>query len=207
MTDILKLIEEKEKQEKRTFKDFMLEVFDLLSFLVFVWWVVLFIRFFIFNPYTVVGKSMEPTFDEKDFIIVDKVTPRISDYTRWEVVVFVPPGKDVPYIKRIIWLPWEIVKITDGDVFICKNDQTWESCNKLDEPYLIEWLKTMSPCRISEFEVTTWWYFVLWDNRNHSTDSRCCFGVWCYNWSSYLVPIDYIIWKVYIRVYPEFWKF
>jgi signal peptidase I len=65
----------------------------------------LFIRFFIANPYTVVGESMAPTFEENDFIIVDKITPRFGQFQRGDVVVFVPPGKTVPYIKRIIAFP------------------------------------------------------------------------------------------------------
>ena len=54
----------------------VLDIFDLVAFLVFVTGIVLFVRFFIFNPYTVIGKSMEPLFAENDFIIVDKITPR-----------------------------------------------------------------------------------------------------------------------------------
>ncbi len=206
-TDIVKILEDREKQQKKTFRDMLIEIFDLISFLVFVWWIVLFIRFFIFNPYTVVWQSMEPTFDEKDFIIVDKISQRIWDFKRWDIVVFVPPGKDVPYIKRIIWVPWDIIKIIDWSVFLCKKDDIGESCKELEEKYLPKWSITKPACNISEFTVTSWWYMVLWDNREHSTDSRCCFGLWCYNWSSYLVPDNYIIWKVYVRIYPNFNKF
>ncbi|MEI8008469.1 MAG: S26 family signal peptidase [bacterium] len=48
---------------------------------------------------------MAPTFAENDFIIVDKITPRFSQLERGNVIVFVPPGKTIPYIKRIIGLP------------------------------------------------------------------------------------------------------
>jgi len=83
----------------------MLDLLDLVSFFVFVTGIVLFVRFFVFNPYTVVGSSMEPMFEQGDFIIVDKVTPRVGELTRGDVVVFVPKGKDIPLIKRIIGLP------------------------------------------------------------------------------------------------------
>jgi signal peptidase I len=86
-------------------KYFFLDVFDMISFLIFVGGIVLFIRFFVANPYTVVGASMSPTFEENDFIIVDKITPRFSDLQRGDVIVFVPPGKTIPYIKRIVGLP------------------------------------------------------------------------------------------------------
>ncbi|MEI7562871.1 MAG: S26 family signal peptidase [bacterium] len=42
----------------------------------------MFIRFFVANPYTVVGASMSPTFVENDFIVVDKITPRFGQLTR-----------------------------------------------------------------------------------------------------------------------------
>lgn len=80
----------------------LLDVFDLVSFLVFVTGVVLFIRFFIFNPYTVVGQSMEPVFEQNDFIIVDKISPKFGKLKRGDIVVFVPKGKNLPFIKRII---------------------------------------------------------------------------------------------------------
>jgi signal peptidase I len=48
---------------------------------------------------------MSPTFEENDFIVVDKITPRFGQLERGDIIVFVPPGKSVPYIKRIIGLP------------------------------------------------------------------------------------------------------
>jgi len=80
----------------------LLDLFDLVSFLIFVMGVVLFIRFFIFNPFTVVGQSMEPKFHQGDFIIVDKITPRLGKLERGDIIVFVPENRDVPFIKRII---------------------------------------------------------------------------------------------------------
>ena len=80
----------------------LFDVFDLISFLIFVLGIVLFIRFFIFNPYTVVGQSMDPTFHQGDFIIVDKITPRIGEIERGDIIVFVPENREVPFIKRVI---------------------------------------------------------------------------------------------------------
>jgi signal peptidase I len=79
---------------------------------------------------------MAPTFTENDFIIVDKITPRFSDLTRGNVIVFVPPGKTIPYIKRIIGFPGETVKIVNNTVEICKTENAIEQCNTLPEPYL-----------------------------------------------------------------------
>jgi signal peptidase I len=54
----------------------------MLSFLVFVLGIVLFVRFFVANPYTVVGASMSPTFHENDFIIVDKISQKFDFLNR-----------------------------------------------------------------------------------------------------------------------------
>ncbi|MBO4204157.1 signal peptidase I [bacterium] len=73
--------------------------------MIFVFGIVLFVRFFIFTPYTVLGASMMPTFTEKDRIIVEKLTQKVSSLQRGDIIVFVPPGKTIPYIKRIIGFP------------------------------------------------------------------------------------------------------
>ena len=180
------------------------DLFDMISFLVFVGWIVLFIRFFIANPYTVVGESMSPTFEESDFIVVDKITPRFGELKRWDVIVFVPPGKTVPYIKRVVWMPGETVKIHENKVEICS--WTTTGCFALDQSYLPANVWTDTRCGISDFAVTSG-YFVMWDNRSFSTDSRCCFGLDCYNGASYEVPFANIIGKVYLRFFPHFGMF
>lgn len=180
----------------------LLEIFDMITFLVFVWWIVLFIRFFIAQPYTVVWASMSTTFEENDFIIVDKITSKMWELKRWDVIVFVPPGKDIPYIKRIIWLPWETIKIKENKVLICNKVNEKEVCTELNEPYLTDNTWTDTRCWVNEFKINWSWLFVMWDNRWFSTDSRCCFGLWCYSWSSYEVPYGNIIWKVFVRFFP-----
>lgn len=191
---------------KTKFKYFLLDLFDMVSFLIFVWGIVLFIRFFVANPYTVVWASMSPTFEENDFIIVDKITPRFSNFQRGDVIIFVPPKKTIPYIKRIIWLPGETIKIKNNRVSICKTENDREQCNILEEEYLTWSVQTDAKCWKSEFEVKEG-FFVMWDNRWFSTDSRCCFGLDCYEWSTYEVPFDHIIGKVYVRFFPRFQTF
>ncbi len=181
-------------------KEIALDIFDIVAFLLFVWGIVLCIRFFVANPYTVVGASMSPTFEENDFIIVDKISPRVSQRKRGDIIVFVPPGKTIPYIKRVVWLPGETVVIEEWIVSICSDD----NCEILEESYLPAWLQTKARCGLTEFPVNPWWLFVLWDNRWFSTDSACCFGLWCYDGANYLVPYDHIIGKVYVRLFPGF---
>ena len=194
---------------------FWSEVFDLFVFLVLVFWIVLFIRLFIATPYTVIGSSMAPNFYQKDRIIVEKITQNFWTFERGDVIVFVAPWKTSPYIKRIIWLPWETVKFQDWEVYICSDnipsgamikDAEWNSCEKLPEPYLVEWLKTNATCGKDEFKVQ-WWYFVMWDNRWRTTDSLCCFWIECYEWANYIVGSRDLIGKVWVRLYPKFTKF
>lgn len=182
----------------------LLDLFDLVSFLIFVMWVVLFIRFFIFNPFTVVGQSMEPKFHQGDFIIVDKITPRLGKLERGDIIVFVPENRDVPFIKRIIWLPGEEIKIRDNNVLVCSWTWSEQACSKLEEFYLADTtITSTSQCKISDFTVDADGYFVMGDNRSASTDSRCCFWLGCFEESNYLVHPADIIWKVAIKVYPQ----
>ncbi len=194
---------------------FWADVFDLVVFLVLVFWIVLFIRLFIATPYTVIWSSMAPNFYQRDRIIVEKITQRFSSFERWDVIVFVAQWKTSPYIKRIIWLPWETVLFDDGNVYICSDnipagsiikDSEWNNCEILPEPYLPEGLKTNATCWKNEFKVE-WWYFVMWDNRWRTTDSLCCFGIECYEWANYIVRDIDLIGKVWIRLYPKFTKF
>ncbi|MFA7284938.1 MAG: signal peptidase I [Candidatus Absconditabacterales bacterium] len=209
----------------------VLEFFDLASFFLMAMGIVLCIRFFIFSPFTVVGQSMEPTFHSSDFVIIDKVSSQkmklyewssdtgasnqiktlvsssiqaLPEIRRGDIIVFVPPGKDIHYIKRVIGLPGETVKIEDNDkVVICKT-QGPSDCFTLDETYLPSEYKTLAVCGVSEFVVTEG-FFVMGDNREHSTDSRCCFTIGCFgDKKGYIVPYDYIIGKVRMRILPDF---
>lgn len=184
---------------KKKFNNFAFELFDIIAFLVFVIGIMFFVRIFVFTPFSVVGLSMYPMFDDWDFILVDKLSPKLDKIWRWDIVVFVPEGKDIPYIKRVIWLPWETVKLKDWKVDICNNT----GCSELKEPYLKSWLETTARCGKSEFKVESW-FFVMWDNRWNSTDSRCCFGYWCYEWSTFVAHPKDMLGKVLIRLFPRF---
>ena len=193
---------------------FWLDTFDLLVFLILVFWIILFIRLFIGTPYTVVWVSMMPTFESNDWIIVEKITQRFWNFERWDVVVFVPQWKDIPYIKRIIWLPWETVKFVDNKTYICNNttpdseikSEDWKNCFKLNESYTYPEAETIPQWDKTEFEVTNW-YFVMWDNRWHTSDSLSCFSRQCYQWANYLVSDQYMIGRVMVRLFAKFTTF
>ena len=113
------------------------------------------------------GISMEPTLYDGDNLILDKVTYRFSDPKRFDIVVFPFKYKEkTNYIKRIIGLPGETVTIEDyGCIYI--NGEI------LPESYGKEIISSdriglaYEPIVLGEDE-----YFVMGDNRNHSTDSR-----------------------------------
>lgn len=195
---------------QRKFIKIALDSFDLVVFLVFVLGIILFIRFFVGTPYTVVGYSMNPTFDQGDRIFVEKITQRFGTLERWDVIVFVPPGKTIPFIKRVIGLPGETVKFIDNQTYICNEEveestvkaKNGNSCFKLDESYLKSGAETIPQEWWDEFEIKGW-YFAMWDNRGHTTDSLHCFSHQCYRGANYVVPNNYMIGRVMFRVFPK----
>lgn len=143
---------------------------------------------------------MAPTVNDSDFLLISKFTDK-ENLTRWDIIIFVPQGQD-PFIKRIIGLPGETVQIENGNVNIC--DNTSGECAILQEDYINNTASTIVNCD----SVYNWSYpvtegfFVLWDNRRNSTDSRCCFTHGCFeNWT-YEVTNDMIIGKLSYRLYP-----
>ena len=113
----------------------------------------------------VVGSSMESTLSEGDNLIVDKITYRFSKPKRYDIIVFpFQYEKNTYYIKRIIGLPGESVRIdSDGVIYI--------NGKELIEYYGREII--LDP-GIASDEITLGRdeYFVMGDNRNNSTDSR-----------------------------------
>lgn len=155
-----------------------------------------------------------PTFEQGDRIIVEKITQRFWTLKRGDIIVFVPPWRDIPFIKRIIGLPWETVKFVDNKTYICTNENTpteiqsksGEYCTLLDESYLIDWVQTIPQQGWDEFKVENW-YFTMGDNRGHTTDSLHCFHPECYQGANYVVPNNYMIGKVLVRLFPGFKTF
>ena len=112
------------------------------------------------------GDSMQATLQDGDNLIVDKISYRFRDPKRFEIIVFpYRYAEDTYYIKRIIGLPGETVQIIDGYVYI--------NGEQLDEHYGREVIDddkyglAAEPIKLGADE-----YFVLGDNRNHSSDSR-----------------------------------
>ena len=111
------------------------------------------------------GRSMNPTLENGDNLITDKISYRFSDPKRYDIVVF--PFEDENgkrnFIKRIIGLPGETVQIKDGEVYI-NGELLGETYGKEKMDYAG---RASEPITLGDDE-----YFVLGDNRNNSEDSR-----------------------------------
>lgn len=140
-----------------------LEIIETVAISVFA---VFIIRTFLFQPFLVSGASMSPTFSNGDYILVDEMSYRLREPQRGEVIVFEPPVGGSYFIKRIIGLPNETVKISNGeiDIFDPKGDKI-----VLKENYIPPEIKTFGD---TEITLKPNQYFVLGDNRNYSFDSR-----------------------------------
>lgn len=120
----------------------------------------LFVYVFLVQPHRVKGESMLPNFKDGELLLVEKVSYRIYKPSRGDVVVFKAPGSaNVDFIKRVIGLPGETVKVENGSVYI--NEK------KLEEPYEKQESRGNLELTLGNDN-----YFVLGDNRGGSTDSR-----------------------------------
>ena len=133
--------------------------------------IILPIRYFIIQPFYVKGASMEPTFHDHEYLIIDEISYRFNDPQRGEVIVFRYPDNPQEYfIKRVIGLPGEKIEIINGDIFIYNRDNP--EGFKLDESlYLADNIKTYNTNE-APVELGAGEYFVLGDNRYASKDSR-----------------------------------
>lgn len=141
---------------------------DLLQTVVFAVSIFLFIYLLVLQPHKIKGASMEPNFPDGEFLLTDKVTYRLNEPKRGDVIVFkAPPTFEDEFIKRIIGLPGERVSIKNGRVVI--------NGTILDELYLDEQLITSAGTFLSEGKeilVPQDKYLVFGDNRPYSYDSR-----------------------------------
>ena len=167
----------------KVLSSFLLFVWEILKIVIIALVIVIPIRYFLFQPFIVKGQSMEPNFEDSNYLIVDELSYRFRDPQRGEVVVFrYPKNISQRFIKRIIGLPGDKIEVKAGSIMV--NDQV------LDESkYLPSGVQTPGNIQTSLNENE---YFVLGDNRISSFDSR--------QWG--LLPRKNIIGRVLIRAWP-----
>jgi len=168
-------------------KNLLSFVFEVLKIVIIALVIVVPVRYFLFQPFIVKGQSMEPNFSDGDYLIIDEISYRFKAPQRGEVIVFdAPNDPSSRYIKRIIGLPGETIKIESGNVFLYKNG---EYQNLKEDKYLSLEVKTLGDVQVT---LNPEEYFVLGDNRFVSADSRK-FGI---------LSKDKIIGRVYLRAWP-----
>lgn len=132
--------------------------------------------------YVVDGQSMEPNLHTGQFLIVSRLAYKFGLPQRGDIIVFDFPGNPADdYVKRVIGLPGDTVTIQAGQIFI--------NGNRLEEPYLPD--ERMLPTQ-GRWNVPDGSYFVLGDNRAHSSDSR--------SWG--MLPVDAIVGKAWVSYWP-----
>lgn len=127
------------------------------------------IRYFVVQPFIVRGASMEPNFEDKEYLIIDELSFYVRQPERGEVIVFrYPKDPKQFFIKRIIGLPGEKVEIRNSRVKIF--NENYPKGFTLSEPYLNPPDRPTRPSVSLTLEANE--YFVLGDNRDYSSDSR-----------------------------------
>lgn len=135
--------------------------------------------------FIVEGPSMQPNFYTGQFVIVSRLNYMLSEPQRSDIIVFHYPGNpEEDYIKRVIGIPGDTIEIRDQQVYV--------NGVLIDEPYINE------PCNRASCPDRVYptlganEYFVMGDNRNHSSDSRR-FGA---------VGREYIVGAALFRYWP-----
>ena len=182
------------------------ELIKIVLYIIGIIGIVFLIHTFIGSRSEVVGHSMEDTLHDGESVWLDKLSYRLHEPERYDIVVFPVEDSETYFIKRIIGLPGETVYIDgNGDIYIGTSETLYEDTDgilhkeaeKLSEDYgkstIQESMRGIAarPVTLGENE-----YFVMGDNRNNSKDSR----------SEEIGPItgDRIQGKAVFRLWP--WK-
>jgi signal peptidase I len=142
-------------------------LYEILKFTFLAFLIVVPFRMYVAQPFIVSGGSMTPTILPHEYLVIDIISHYWHTPERGEVIVFRYPFDPATYfVKRVIGLPGETVRIRDGIVTISRTDGTELV---LDEPYVKEQYRSHeSNTTVLDADE----YFVLGDNRGGSSDSR-----------------------------------
>ncbi len=170
-------------------RGFVRETFEIIKILLISLVIVMPIRYFIVQPFIVRGASMDPTYHDGQYLIIDEVSYAVRSPQRGEVIVFhYPKDPKQFFIKRIIGLPGERVEITKGRVTIFNKENS--EGKLLDEFYLTPPNHATYP--EEDVTLSSTEYFLMGDNRDFSSDSR------------YWGPMDikYMVGRTFLRAWP-----
>ena len=180
--------ESKIQQVPNAKSDILAFVWETIKVIIISLAIILPIRYYLVQPFFVKGASMEPNFEDGDYLLVDELSYHFHVPERGDVVVFrYPVDTSQFFIKRIIGLPDETVEIKDNTVKIYNKNKP--SGFVLNESYLAPEQRTLgnSVIKLDDNE-----YFVLGDNRIQSSDSR--------RWGS--VNKSFITGRAFLRPWP-----
>jgi len=142
-------------------------LYDIIETLVIAFAIVVFIYLFVASPHEVIGRSMEDSFWDGEYLLADKITIHFKEPQRGDVIIF-KQTDTADYIKRIIGLPDDTVEVRDGSFFV--NGQSLDESGYLDSGVYTEGGSFLSEGDV--FTVPVGKLFVAGDNRQHSSDSR-----------------------------------
>jgi signal peptidase I len=146
---------------------------DIIETLVIALSIFLVVYLFFMQPHQVNGQSMVPYFQSGEYVLTDKISYRIGNPKRGDIVVFhapeeanCPKGTGCDFIKRVLAVPGDTVQVANDSVIV--------NGTPLNEPYIPEEFETL-PGRYTRGKTITLGpdeYFVSGDNRPFSSDSR-----------------------------------
>jgi len=175
----------------RSVGTFLLDTIEIIT-TAFAIFVVIFL--FIAQIHEVNGDSMLPNFHNKEYVLTDKISYKFKEPQRGDVVIFkAPPKPRDEYIKRIVALPGEQIKIQNNKVIIYNKEhpEGWT----LPEDYLGQGILTKGKSSIppnTVVSVPEGQYIVLGDNREASSDSR--------HWGT--VKKELLVGRAVFRIWP-----
>lgn len=172
-----------------TWKKFLRFTWEITKIIIISLLIIVPIRLWVIQPFFVKGASMEPNFEDGEYLIINEIGYHFEKPQRGEVIVFRYPSDPSQYfIKRIIGLPGEKIKISPDGIYIYNPENVVGFL--LDESTYLR-----APTEYygeSTYELDQDEYLVLGDNRSSSSDSR--------RWGP--VPKENIIGRAWLRAWP-----
>lgn len=188
MSEANETSQHEEKQKVNIVK----EIFSWIKIIITAFIIAFILTHFIIVNAKVPTGSMENTIPTGSRIIGSRLTYEFSDPERLDIIIFkAPDSPKENYVKRLIGLPGETVRINNAVITI---ETTDGKTIELEEDYLKEeWFDSTGPY---EFKIPEDSYLMLGDNRNYSNDAR--------KWKNTYVKRDAILGKVEFMYYPSF---